>query len=213
SYCASATTHFTCSHPLSCNAHGPPRVTPTSPARSPSDIGTATDNAGNSASATVSGINIDKTGPAISGSRSPTANANGWNNSDVSASFLCSDVLSGIASCTSPITLSAAGAAQSATGTATDKAGNSTSTTVSGINIDKTAPTLTLPGPITAEASSLSGAVVSYTTSAADNAGGSGLASSACSPASGSTFALGTTTVSCSAADLAGNSRSGSFTV
>src|SRR5207253_2980941 len=87
-----------------------------------------TDNAGNSASATVSGINIDKTGPAISGSRSPAANANGWNNSDVTASFLCSDVLSGIASCTSPITLSAAGAAQSATSTATDKAGNAGAT-------------------------------------------------------------------------------------
>src|SRR5439155_3595208 len=107
--------------------------------------GTATDNAGNRASATVSGINIDKPGDAISGSRSPAANANGWNNSDVTASFLCSDVLSGIASCTSPITLSAAGAAQSATGTATDKAGNSTSTTVSGINIDKTAPTTSDP--------------------------------------------------------------------
>src|SRR2546428_12726593 len=210
---ASVTVHFPCADALSGIASCPPDVTLSAEGANQSVTGTATDNAGNSASATVSGINIDKTGPAISGSRSPAANANGWNNSDVTASLLCSDVLSGIASCTSPITLSAAGAAQSATGTATDKAGNSTSTTVSGINIDKTAPTLTLPGPITAEASSLSGAVVSYTPSAADNAGGSGLASSACSPASGSTFALGTTTVSCSATDLAGNSRSGSFTV
>src|SRR5439155_1120423 len=138
----SVTVHFTCADALSGIASCPPDVTLSAEGANQSVTGTATDNAGNSASATVSGINIDKTGPAISGSRSPAANANGWNNSDVTASFLCSDVLSGIASCTSPITLSAAGAAQSATGTATDKAGNSTSTTVSGINIDKTAPTI-----------------------------------------------------------------------
>ena len=49
--------------------------------------GTATDEAGNSASTTVSGINIDKTDPTISGSASPAPNGNGWNNSDVTVTF------------------------------------------------------------------------------------------------------------------------------
>ena len=104
--------------------------------------GTAVDKAGNSASATVGDINIDKTPPTISGSRTPAANANGWNNTDVTVSFTCSDGLSGIASCSGPTVLSGEGAGQSVTGTAVDKAGNSASETVSGINIDKTPPSL-----------------------------------------------------------------------
>ncbi|HET9323562.1 MAG TPA: hypothetical protein VFO03_06750, partial [Gaiellaceae bacterium] len=48
--------------------------------------GTATDEAGNGDSATVDGINIDKTKPTISGSASPAANGAGWNNEDVTVS-------------------------------------------------------------------------------------------------------------------------------
>lgn len=104
---------------------------------------TATDKVGNSKSATVTGINIDKTKPTITGSPSPTANAYGWNNTNVIVHFTGSDTLSGIATVTSDVTISSEGTNRSATGTATDKAGNSASTTVSGINIDKTAPTVT----------------------------------------------------------------------
>jgi hypothetical protein len=103
--------------------------------------GTAIDNAGNSNSATVSGINIDKTPPAASASASPGPNANGWNNSSVVVSFSGSDALSGLGSCSAPVTLGSEGAGQSASGTCTDKAGNvSASAVASGINIDKTAP-------------------------------------------------------------------------
>jgi hypothetical protein len=106
--------------------------------------GTCTDKAGNSASATQSAINIDKTAPSVSAARSPLANVNGWNNTNVTVSFTCSDLLSGVASVDSPVTLSGEGAGQSATGNCTDKAGNSASATQSGINIDKTAPTISL---------------------------------------------------------------------
>ena len=109
--------------------------------------GTAVDKAGNSASVTVSGINIDKTPPTITGSRSPDPNANGWNNTDVTVSFTCSDGLSGIDTCSPSVTLSDEGAGQSATGTAVDKAGNSASVTVGDINIDKTPPILTIIVP------------------------------------------------------------------
>ena len=76
---------------------------------------------------------------------------------------------------------------------------------------DTKPPTLTLPSDITAEATGPAGAAVSYSASASDLVDGS--VSPSCSPASGSTFALGTTTVNCSATDAHGNTATGSFTV
>src|SRR5207249_524012 len=66
---------------------------------------------------------------------------NGWYNADVTVSFGCADSLSGVMGCPASQTL-AEGATQSASGTATDAAGNSANASVIGINIDKTAPTL-----------------------------------------------------------------------
>jgi hypothetical protein len=111
---------------------------------SQSATGTCTDHAGNTASNTQTGINIDKTAPTASASASPAANTNGWNNTNVTVSFSGSDGLSGIDFCTADAVLSSEGSGQSASGTCTDKAGNvSASATASGINIDKTAPTIT----------------------------------------------------------------------
>lgn len=91
----------------------------------------------------VSGINIDKTRPIASASRSPEANKHGWNNTDVTVTFSGEDVLSGVDYCDAPVTLSGEGAGQSASGTCTDKAGNvSEPAVVTDINIDKTAPTI-----------------------------------------------------------------------
>jgi hypothetical protein len=98
--------------------------------------------AGGTSSQSVT-IKRDATAPTISGSASPAANGAGWNNTDVNVSFTCGDNLSGVASCGPNQTLSSNGAGQSATGTAVDSAGNSASATVSGISIDKTAPTAT----------------------------------------------------------------------
>ena len=77
--------------------------------------------------------------------------------------------------------------------------------------VDTTGPALSLPANITAVATGPSGAAVSYTASANDLVDGA--VSVTCSPASGSTFALGTTTVNCSASDSRSNSSSGSFQV
>ena len=73
-------------------------------------------------------------------------NANGWNNTDATVSFGATDALSGLDTVPSPSTLTAEGADQLVTGTATDIAGNSASASAS-INIDKTAPTLDLTSP------------------------------------------------------------------
>jgi len=76
---------------------------------------------------------------------------------------------------------------------------------------DSTPPALSLPGSLTVEAQGPSGAVVSYTANASDLLDGSLVAE--CTPASGSTFALGDTTVTCSAVDTDGNAATGQFTV
>jgi hypothetical protein len=85
---------------------------------------------------------LDKTPPTVTGTPSPAPNANGWNNTNVTVSFQCTDGLSGLAagSPPAPTSLSGEGAGQSVTGTCIDLAGNSASVTVSGIKIDKTPP-------------------------------------------------------------------------
>jgi hypothetical protein len=101
-----------------------------------------TDNAGNTEIAKTITIELDKTPPTITGSRTPAPNTNGWNNTDVTVSFNCSDSLSGVASSSPPAAtvLSKEGVSQSVTGTCQDLAGNSATATVQGINIDKTPP-------------------------------------------------------------------------
>lgn len=100
----------------------------------------ATDVAGNVSGTTTQTLKIDGTAPTISGAATPAANGAGWRTTDVTITYTCSDALSGVASCSAPVTLSTDGANQSSSGTAVDVAGNSAGATVSGINLDKTAP-------------------------------------------------------------------------
>jgi hypothetical protein len=95
--------------------------------------------------------------------------------------------------------------------TATDSHGNVALMTFTITVLDTTPPAVTVPAGVTLQATSPAGAVYSFTASALDNVDGA--VTPACSPASGSTFAIGTTTVTCSASDGAGNTGSGSFTV
>src|SRR5581483_6671907 len=95
--------------------------------------------------------------------------------------------------------------------TATDASGNRAAGSFDVTVADTTAPTLTLPDAETVEAESASGASVTYTataTDAVDPAPGVD-----CSPASGTRFALGATTVHCTATDASGNVAHGTFAV
>jgi hypothetical protein len=78
--------------------------------------------------------------------------------------------------------------------------------------IANTPPVLSLPGSIGAEASSPSGATVTFAATATD-AEDDPDPTPTCTPASGDVFGLGTTTVDCSVTDGGGLSASGSFTV
>jgi len=114
----------------------PTKVLGEGPAQSAS--GTAIDKAGNSASAVVSGINVDKTAPTLTGSFAP-----GWHTGDVAVSWTCEDALSGPAAQPADTIVAGEGGDLSATASCTDVAGNSTTTMLSGIKIDRTAPTTT----------------------------------------------------------------------
>lgn len=76
---------------------------------------------------------------------------------------------------------------------------------------DVTAPILSLPNALNVEATGSSGMVVNYSASATDDVDGNVAVN--CSPASGSIFAYGTTSVTCTATDQSGNTASGSFNV
>jgi hypothetical protein len=156
----------------------------------------------------LNGINIDKTAPTVNANASPGPNGNGWNNTNVTVTFSGSDGLSGIATCDSAVPLTNEGAGQTATGSCTDRAGNSASAAVSGINIDKTAPTL---NPVVTPIPVLLNGSATASAGATDNL--SGIDSHGCdTPVTNS---VGPHTVACAAMDRAGNTANGngSYTV
>ena len=101
--------------------------------------------------------------------------------------------------------------ATTVTCTATDASGNSATGSFTITVVDTTAPTLTLPANKVVDATRLGGAVVSYTATATDTVDPRPAVS--CSPPSGSTFAIGATTVSCKATDASGNAATATFVV
>lgn len=94
---------------------------------------------------------------------------------------------------------------------ATNSQGSATSSPAVLVVQDVTPPVLTLPASQTIEATSSAGATATFAASAIDNVDGA--VPVTLSPASGSTFPLGTTTVTATATDAAGNAAAGSFTV
>ncbi len=104
--------------------------------------GTATDAAGNDASAGVTGINVDKTAPQLTAVYSTD-----WSTDDVTVTWTCSDALSGPAGQPDASVVEGEGDNLSATANCSDVAGNSVTETVTGIRIDRVAPTTTASVP------------------------------------------------------------------
>ena len=92
-----------------------------------------------------------------------------------------------------------------------DNANNHAVSALVSVTVDNTLPTLHLPSTITSEATGSNGAVITYEATADDMAPANPTVT--CTPASGSTFPLGNTTVNCSATDTAGNTANGNFQV
>jgi len=111
-------------------------------------LGTATDVAGNSDSVTESGINVDKTAPTIAGAPTSLPNSNGWYAGDVTIHWTCGDALSGIdGSCPADSVITSEGDNLSVTASVSDRAGNSSTASVSNIKIDRTAPSTSASAP------------------------------------------------------------------
>ena len=98
------------------------------------------------------------------------------------------------------------------TWTATDAAGNKASATQTVEVLDIEAPVFgaTAQSALRVNATSPAGAIVTFAVTATDNVG---VFTQSCLPTSGSVFAAGTTEVTCTATDAAGNSASKSFSV
>ncbi len=93
---------------------------------------------------------------------------------------------------------------------ATDVAGNTSQCSFALVVADTQAPGLACHPNVQTVALTLNGRVVSYTLPTATDNCGAGVM---CAPAPGATFAIGTTTVTCTATDGAGNQTSCQFTV
>ena len=101
---------------------------------------TAKDNAGNTGTGSVT-VRLDKTAPTVTASADRAANGAGWYNDDVIVSFSATDPLSGIDN--APVRQGPRrGREPVRDGHRHRPCGNEGNVTLSGINVDKTAPTL-----------------------------------------------------------------------
>jgi FG-GAP-like repeat len=130
---SNVTVSFKCSDKTSGVAICPSPVAITTEGANQVVHGIAIDKAGNRATASIT-VNLDKTPPTISGTLNPPADASGWNSGNVTVNFTCSDSLSRVAMCPAPVAVTAEGANQVVTGTATDGAGNTATANVT-VNI------------------------------------------------------------------------------
>jgi hypothetical protein len=173
-----------------------------------------TDSLGLSASGSFTVTVVDTTPPSLNLPGGITAEATGPAGATVSYTATATDLVDG------PVPVNCTPASGSTfaldtttpvTCTAADSSGNTSTGSFTVTVADTTPPSLKLPSDITAQATGPAGAAVSYTATATDLVDGSVPVS--CTPASGSSFPVGTTTVSCSAADAHGNTTTGSFKV
>jgi hypothetical protein len=180
----------------------------------------------------------DTTAPSTKATLSEEANANGWYRRDISVSLSAEDqggagvrqvhYESGpISAQNVPETTVPAGqlptqiairteGTTTLTYFATDNAGNVESPKSLTVNVDKTEPQITVPADITTVATGPSGAAVHFEATAIDNLVGDLPVSYQTDRgpiASGDTFPPGTTTVTATAVDRAGNTATASFAV
>jgi RHS repeat-associated protein len=155
-------------------------------------------------------LTSDTTQPVVNAAVTPLPNAAGWNKSNATVTFTCSDVTSAIASCPPQVVISTETASQTVSGTATDAAGNHAAASVT-VKLDKTAPTLSITAPAAGTTVTSAGLDVSGTaTDALSSIATVTCNGAAASVASGTftcsvTLAAGDNVVTVTATDVAGN--------
>jgi HYR domain len=173
----------------------------------------ATDAHGNTATEAFKVTVQDTTAPTLTLPQDMTKEATGPTGAIASWEASASDLVDGAV----PVTCDATSGDTFPLGTTTvtcsttDDHGNKGTGSFTVTVEDTTAPSMSLPADITTTADASSSKVVTYTASATDLVDGA--VSVSCTPASGSVFNVGETTVDCSAIDAHGNTATGSFTV
>jgi hypothetical protein len=205
------------------DAEDNPDPTPTCSAASPSFFGlgattvscSATDSGGLTANGSFTVTVVDTTAPSISTVGDVSVGTNDAAGATISYTLpAATDVVDSEPSVScSPASGSVVAVGDSiGTCTATDSSGNSSSTTF-GISVRlNAAPVLVVPGNMTVEGNATGGARVTFAVSAMDDEDNPD-PTPTCSRASGSLFAVGTTTVTCEVTDSDGKTVSGKFTV
>jgi hypothetical protein len=165
---------------------------------------------------TISGTNhsVTTSGTGFTSCLSPVTGTNCWSTTEATVSYGSPTDLWGTEWTVSDINNIASGIVFSASrtyGTGSRTISMDSITMMVYYTLDTTPPTLYLPSNITAEATSSAGAVVTFSATATDANPANPIVT--CTPPSGSTFPLSTTTVNCSATDAVGNTANGSFTV
>lgn len=194
---------FSCSDALSGVANCTPPIVVNTTGLSQMFTGTATDLAGNSATASVT-LNIQTvapTPPTVIASVSPAPNSKGWNNSNVTVTFTCSPGTNPVSVCPLSVSVSNEGANQQFCGKAIDTTGLS-STACATVNLDKTPPTITAAASPAPSLSGWNTAPVTVTFACSDS-----LSGVATCPAQQTLSTEGLhQTISGTAVDVAGNS-------
>jgi len=153
---------------------------------------------GGSTSRTVT-VKRDATAPTIVARADTSSNAAGWYNHAVDVVFGCDDATSGVDACPGSQTLAAEGTNTANALGITDAAGNTATSNVVTVQIDRVAPTLT---PSVTPGTLLLNAIAAARANGQD--GRSGIASETCAPLA--TGSVGNKSVSCTVTDVAGNS-------
>ena len=210
---ASVTVTFSCTDTGSGVASVSPAVTISADGAAQAATGTCTDKVGNSATTSLS-VNVDKTAPTgmslVNADGTPYTSGT-WTHQSVGVT--CSDATSGIdASAYSPA-LTSQGANQSYTGTCADRAGNSMTRTFTGINIDKTSPTVSFQQPIDGAVYPLHQSPISASYTCSDSLSGmAGCVGDVRLGGAIDTTSVGAKTFTVTATDVAGNVTRSSVT-
>jgi probable HAF family extracellular repeat protein len=176
------------------------------------------DNAGNSSTSSFVVTVADQTPPQVNFQISPAAPAaSGWYTTAPSVSWNIADPESTISNRIGCLAVAPVADTVGQTFSCSAiSAGGTTGPVVSPtVKVDTVAPALAgVPASFTSPATTSTGAVLTYTApTATDTLSGVTIAGVRCTPASGSTFAIGNTSVNCSASDVAGNTTTASFVV